>query len=78
MEGVELVFTPEALRCIARQAIEKGTGARGLRTIMERMMTELMFEIPSRRNMLKKVVIDERVVERGRYFPLVEEEEKLA
>jgi ATP-dependent Clp protease ATP-binding subunit ClpX len=78
MEGVELVFTPEALRCIARQAIEKGTGARGLRTIMERMMTELMFEIPSRRNMLKQVVIDERVVERGRYFPLVEEEEKLA
>ena len=78
MEGVELVFTPEALRCIARQAIEKGTGARGLRTIMERMMTELMFEIPSRRNMLKKVVIDERVVERGRYFPIMEEEEKLA
>jgi ATP-dependent protease Clp ATPase subunit len=42
------------------------------------MMTELMFEIPSRRNMLKQVVIDERVVERGRYFPIVEEEEKLA
>lgn len=78
MEGVELTFTPEALRLIARQAIEKGTGARGLRTIMERMMTELMFEIPSRRSMLKKVVIDKQVVERGRYFPVLEEEEKLA
>lgn len=78
MEGVELTFTPEALRLIARQAIEKGTGARGLRTIMERMMTELMFEIPSRRSMVKKVVIDKQVVERGRYFPVLEEEEKLA
>ncbi|NSW75634.1 MAG: ATP-dependent Clp protease ATP-binding subunit ClpX [Candidatus Atribacteria bacterium] len=78
MEGVELTFTPQALRLIARQAIEKGTGARGLRTIMERMMTELMFEIPSRRNMLKKIVIDEQVVKRGRYFPILEEEEKLA
>ncbi|MEN3186274.1 MAG: ATP-dependent Clp protease ATP-binding subunit ClpX [Atribacterota bacterium] len=78
MEGVELTFTPEALRLIARKAIEKGTGARGLRTIMERMMIELMFEIPSRRNMLKSVVIDERVVECGRYFPVLEEEEKLA
>ncbi|MGQ9472448.1 MAG: ATP-dependent Clp protease ATP-binding subunit ClpX [Candidatus Caldatribacteriaceae bacterium] len=77
MEGVELVFTAEALRLIARQAIEKGTGARGLRTIMERMMTELMFEIPSRKNMVKKVVIDAEVVARGRYFPILEEE-KLA
>lgn len=78
MEGVELTFTPQALRLIARQAIEKGTGARGLRTIMERMMTELMFEIPSRRTMLKKIAIDEQVIKRGRYFPILEEEEKLA
>lgn len=78
MEGVELVFTVEALRLIARQAIEKGTGARGLRTIMERMMTELMFEIPSRKNMVKKIVIDAEVVAKGRYFSTLEEEEKLA
>ncbi|HSV31223.1 MAG TPA: ATP-dependent Clp protease ATP-binding subunit ClpX [Atribacteraceae bacterium] len=61
MEGTKLVFTPEAVRLIARQAMEKGTGARGLRMITERLMTELMFELPSRKD-IKKVVIDERIV----------------
>ncbi len=78
MEGVELIFAPEALRLIARKAIEKGTGARGLRTIMERIMMELMFEVPSRRNVLKKVVIDEQAVAREHYFSVFEDEEKLA
>ena len=47
MDGVELEFTDEALRAIAQQAIERKSGARGLRAIMESIMTKIMYEIPS-------------------------------
>lgn len=78
MEGVELIFTEGALRLIAKEALAKGTGARGLRSIMERLMTDLMFEIPSRKD-IKKVVINEAFV-RGEECLLLKEtpEEKLA
>ncbi|WP_438314518.1 ATP-dependent Clp protease ATP-binding subunit ClpX [Candidatus Caldatribacterium sp. SIUC1] len=78
MEGVELIFTEGALRLIAREALAKGTGARGLRAIMERLMTDLMFEIPSRRD-IKKVVINEAFV-KGENLLFFREtrEEKLA
>lgn len=78
MEGVELIFTEGALRLIAREALAKGTGARGLRSIMERLMTDLMFEIPSRKD-IKKVVINEAFV-RGENCLFLKEarEEKLA
>ncbi|MGR9107960.1 MAG: AAA family ATPase, partial [Gammaproteobacteria bacterium] len=46
-EGVRLEFTPEALIAIARQAIERGTGARGLRGVMEGLLRKVMFEMPS-------------------------------
>lgn len=46
MDKVELVFSPEALRAIAKQAMEKKTGARGLRAIMETLLLDAMFEIP--------------------------------
>ena len=46
MDGVELDFTPDALRELAAQAIHKGTGARALRAMLERLMLDLMFEIP--------------------------------
>ncbi|HQE24605.1 MAG TPA: ATP-dependent Clp protease ATP-binding subunit ClpX [Candidatus Atribacteria bacterium] len=71
MEGVELVFTEEALRLIAQEAMVKGTGARGLRAIMEKLMVELMFELPSRRD-IKKLVIDEEVVKNNALLPLLE------
>jgi ATP-dependent Clp protease ATP-binding subunit ClpX len=78
MEGVELIFTEGALRLIAREALAKGTGARGLRAIMERLMTDLMFEIPSRRD-IKKVVINEAFVKGENLLFLKEtREEKLA
>ncbi|HPU08563.1 MAG TPA: ATP-dependent Clp protease ATP-binding subunit ClpX, partial [Candidatus Atribacteria bacterium] len=71
MEGVELVFTEEALRLIAQEAMVKGTGARGLRAIMEKLMVELMFELPSRKD-IKKLVIDEEVVKNNALLPLLE------
>ncbi len=53
MDGVELVFSDEALQAVADLAIERQTGARGLRAILESAMTKLMYEIPSRRDLAK-------------------------
>lgn len=47
MDGAKLVFEPEALKLIAREAIQRKTGARGLRSILERIMRNVMFEVPS-------------------------------
>jgi len=58
MEGIELEFTDKALREIAQEAIKRKTGARGLRAIVERIMTDIMFEAPSLAN-VEKIVIDE-------------------
>ncbi|MDK2896392.1 MAG: ATP-dependent Clp protease ATP-binding subunit ClpX [Candidatus Atribacteria bacterium] len=68
MEGVELIFTPGALRLIAKEAMAKGTGARGLRSIMEKLMVDLMFELPSRKD-TRKIVIDEQIVLGGNALP---------
>lgn len=56
IDGVELEFTEDALLAVAKKSIERKTGARGLRSIMEETMTEIMFEIPSNRNITKVVI----------------------
>jgi ATP-dependent Clp protease ATP-binding subunit ClpX len=56
LDGVELVFTPEALRAAARDAMKLKTGARGLRTIIERVLLDVMYEIPSHPEVVKCVV----------------------
>jgi len=61
LEGVKLTFTDKALKEIAKEAIRRKTGARGLRAIMEEIMTDIMFEIPSLPG-VKEVIIDENVV----------------
>ena len=61
MEGVELEFRPDALRGVARKAMERKTGARGLRTILENVLLDTMYELPSLSN-ASKVVVDEAVV----------------
>ena len=53
MDGVELTFSEEALQAVADLALERGTGARGLRAILENSMTKLMYEIPSRHDIAK-------------------------
>lgn len=60
-EGVELEFRPEALKQIAKMAIERKTGARGLRSIVEHALLDIMYELPSIKG-LKKVVIDETLL----------------
>jgi len=64
MEGVRLEFTEGALRAIAEQAITHGTGARGLRSIMERLLLELMYDLPGRVD-VTEVVITEATVRDG-------------
>jgi len=61
LEGCDLEFTPESLQEIAGKAIRRGSGARGLRSILEDLLLETMFELPEQ-NGLKKVVIDREVV----------------
>ena len=61
MDGTELVFQDEALRRIAQQALEQKTGARGLRTIVEKIMMEVMFDLPSEENIKKCVITPEAV-----------------
>ena len=62
MEGVELDIREEALHEIAKAAMERKTGARGLRSIIERILMETMYKIPSESN-LQKVVVDASVIE---------------
>ncbi|NLY88563.1 MAG: ATP-dependent protease ATP-binding subunit ClpX, partial [Firmicutes bacterium] len=63
LDGVELEFTPDALRAIAKLAILRNTGARGLRAIIETLLLELMYEVPSRTDIKKCVVTKEMVEE---------------
>jgi len=65
MDGVELVFTDDAQRAIAREAMGRHTGARGLRTIIEDIMLNIMYEIPSRPD-VKRCVVTEDSVQRKR------------
>ena len=57
IDGVELQFTKDALENVADKAIQRGTGARGLRSILEEVMTNIMFEVPSRKD-IKKITVD--------------------
>ena len=69
MEDCELEFREESLRLIARKAMDRKTGARGLRTILEHILLNTMFDLPSLDNVCK-VVVDEAVV-RGDSPPLL-------
>ncbi|MBC6906977.1 ATP-dependent Clp protease ATP-binding subunit ClpX [Saccharophagus sp. K07] len=69
MEGVEIDFRDDALDAVATKAMERKTGARGLRSIMESVLLDTMFRLPSERN-VAKVVIDASVI-RGESAPLI-------
>ena len=62
MEGVDLTVAAEALGAIARKAIDRKTGARGLRSIMEVILLDFMFDLPSLKG-VKEIVISQQVVE---------------
>jgi ATP-dependent Clp protease ATP-binding subunit ClpX len=62
MEGAELEFRDDALKAVAHRAMQRKTGARGLRTILENVLLDTMYELPSMRN-VAKILVDESVIE---------------
>lgn len=78
LEGVELAIVPEALRAIAQLALKRGSGARGLRAILEDVLLDVMYELPDQQN-LERCIVDENVVRKA-YPPILQfkEEQKIA
>lgn len=71
MEGIDLEFTPEALQHIAAHAFKRNTGARGLRSILEDLMLDLMFTVPSSREDVSRIVVNERTVDEKEHPALI-------
>jgi ATP-dependent Clp protease ATP-binding subunit ClpX len=69
MENVDLKFTGDALRALAQAALKKGTGARALRSLLEKLMLDVMYDVPSRAD-ITGVTINRAVVE-GKRAPLL-------
>jgi len=78
MEEAELEFTPEAIRTIAERAHEKDTGARGLRSVVEDVMLDIMYELPEQERGASYVITDDIVLGRERLFPIPERKHKSA
>ncbi len=78
LDNVELVFTPEALRAVAKQAMAHKTGARGLRTIVESVLLDVMYEIPGRSDVAKCVVNADNILQGTRPLLLNEQGQPLA
>ncbi len=64
IEGVELEFDDDALRLVVQKAIERGTGARALRSIMEETMLDIMYHLPTRQNVMKCIVTKETILKK--------------
>jgi ATP-dependent Clp protease ATP-binding subunit ClpX len=78
LENVKLTFTEGAIRAIAREAMKKKTGARGLRSIMEKVMLDVMYELPSIANVKECVVSEEVIVNHEKPILIYEEEAEIA
>ena len=78
MEGAELEFRDESLGAIARKAMERKTGARGLRTIVENVLLNTMYELPSADNICKVVVDDNVILGKSEPLLVYETEKKKA
>jgi ATP-dependent Clp protease ATP-binding subunit ClpX len=77
LDNVDLVFLPEAVEAIAEKSIEQKTGARGLRSIVENIMIEVMYDIPSRKG-ITEIVVNREAVEQMRLPPPKVEDEQPA
>jgi ATP-dependent Clp protease ATP-binding subunit ClpX len=78
LENVKLTFTEGSLRGIAKDAMKKKTGARGLRSIMEKVMLDVMYEIPALSNVKECVISEEVILNRERPILIYEEEAEIA
>lgn len=77
MDNVELEFTQDALEAIVDKAIERKTGARGLRSIIEEIMRDIMFEIPSQENVEKCIISKETVLDKAKPQLIFKEEKEI-
>jgi len=78
LDGVKLTFADGAIRAIARQALEKGTGARGLRGILEKILLETMFEVPAKKDIIEVVITEETIRDKKRPQLIFKEIERTA
>jgi ATP-dependent Clp protease ATP-binding subunit ClpX len=77
MEGAELEFSEDALHSIAKKAVKHGTGARGLRSILEHALLETMYQLPSEKN-VEKVIVDNATITDGSQPQLIYRKERKA
>jgi ATP-dependent Clp protease ATP-binding subunit ClpX len=73
MEGVELEFEDAALQAVVTKAMERGTGARALRSIIEEVMLDIMYQLPSRRNISKCIIAKDTILKSKEPIYLYEE-----
>ncbi len=78
LENVKLKFTEGALRAVSQEAIKRKTGARGLRSILENVMLDVMYEIPSQSNIKECIISDEVILNKERPIILYEKEAEVA
>ena len=76
VDGVELEFEPEAIQAIVDQAIERNTGARGLRSIIESIMRDIMFDIPSNDKITKCIITKETALNKAQPKIIIDENKK--
>ena len=80
MEGIKLTFSPEALKTVVERAQKRGTGARALRSILEEAMLDVMYEMPSRKDVKECIITEEVILNRAQpvYLPKKERKKKIA
>jgi ATP-dependent Clp protease ATP-binding subunit ClpX len=78
MEGAELEVRPAAMHAIARKALARKTGARGLRSIIEHALLDVMFELPSLQNVAKVVIDENTIVNGGKPLLIYHEQQKVS
>lgn len=80
MEGIKLTFAPEALKAVVDKAQKRGTGARALRSILEEAMLDIMYEMPSRRDVKECIITEEVILNKAQpvYLPKKESKKKIA
>jgi len=80
MEGIKLAFTPQALKATVALAQKRKTGARGLRSVLEEAMLDIMYEIPSRKDVAECIISEEVITKKARpeFVPKSKAERKSA
>ncbi|GAB6188917.1 ATP-dependent Clp protease ATP-binding subunit ClpX [Marinitoga arctica] len=74
LDGIQLEFTDDALLELAKEALKRGTGARALKSVFEDVMLDIMFEAPSKKGIVEKVIIDKDAVKREKEPIMIERE----